>query len=83
VFTFDSLTDSTNSHTDVISDFSWSDMIDVSGLGFTDITHGAGSGSVLGFVKTGHKEFVVSDAESDFSIEIQGINWLNDGDFIF
>lgn len=84
VFVYESLDDSTDSSSDFIDDFNQSDdLIDVTGLGFTGIQSGAGSGSVLGYSTNGNGDTTIEDADSDFSLVLQGAFTLSASDFIF
>lgn len=82
-FVFESLADSRDGARDSIIGFAGGDKIDLSGLGFTGIMKGAGDGSELGWKAGSFGTVIVSDADSDFSIEIVGKFSLSDSDFIF
>lgn len=82
-FRYTSLTESTDSARDVITDFTHlADHINLAGLGFTGIQAGAASGTVLGYsVVNGHT--IIDDANSSFSIDLTGSITLTNDDFIF
>lgn len=82
-FVFESLDDSKIGARDSIIGFGNNDTIDLSGLGFTGIEKGDGEGSVLGWEKGSFGTVIISDAESDFTIEVVGRFSMSDGDFIF
>lgn len=82
-FLFESLDDSKAGARDTIIGLAGSDKIDLSGLGFTGIEKGDGDGSVLGWEKGSFGTVIISDADSDFTIEVVGRFSLSDGDFIF
>jgi Ca2+-binding RTX toxin-like protein len=83
VFDFSSLDDSTQTEMDSIQDFyQTEDLIDVSGLGFTNIEQGTADGSVLGFDIIDGNTYITAD-ESDFGIELIGEYNLVNTDFIF
>ena len=83
VFTFEALSDSLHWSQDTITDFDQgTDLIDVSALGFSNITYGLGSGTVLGFMNAGSYTYIIHDP-SDFSIKLDGLFGLTDADFVF
>jgi Ca2+-binding RTX toxin-like protein len=82
IFTYETLADAT-SLSEYIVDFdpTEGDKIDVTGLGFTDIQQGSGSGTVLGYTISGSKTWILSDGNS-FAIKLgSGLN-LTSSDFI-
>lgn len=82
-FRFTSLADSTDAAQDTIMDFKPGDRIDLSGLGFTGIAQGTGSGSTLGWTLVDRKTIELHDADSDLSLLIHGVKSLSDTDFSF
>ena len=83
IFVFESLTDSTDGAKDLITDFEQGDdLIDLTGLGFTAVAAGAGSGSILGFFSDAVSTYLV-DADSTFAVKFDGVISLADTDFIF
>jgi|GEM_PF-3011661 len=83
-FVFTDLTHSTDTARDIITDFvRGTDKIDLTGLGFTGITSGSGSGATLGYSIVGGNTIIVDD-DSDFSIQLTGsFATLTASDFIF
>jgi len=82
-FVFTDLTHSTDTARDIITDFVHNtDKIDLTGLGFTGIASGTGSGATLGFSVVGGNTIIVDD-DSDFSIQLTGNIALTASDFIF
>lgn len=85
VFVFDSLTDSTEDHADVIHDFhQGQDKIDVSSLEFDSLVEGDGEGTSLGISITEDGQTVINNQDSNFSITLDGVyDTLSEDDFIF
>lgn len=83
-FRFSSLSDSTTSARDRILDFEQgTDLIDLSGLGFTGIQSGAGSGTVLGYVYSGATDRTYVSDDGTFSFFLDGNYTLTGSDFDF
>ena len=83
VFKFSSLCDSTDCEPDIITDFNQcEDLIDLSCLGFKGITKGEGDGCTLGYYVDGCNT-IITDADSDFAIQLNGVYCLTNADFIF
>ncbi len=73
IIVYESLTESTSSGADYIGGFAQgTDLIDLSGLGFTGIQSGSASGTLLGFT-----------SGSNFTIGMEGNITLTVNDFIF
>ncbi len=81
-FVYNSLAESTTISRDIITDWQGIDFIDVGGLGFTGVAAGAAVGSTLGYTYVGGNT-IITAAGSDFSIQLNGVQALNNGDFIF
>lgn len=83
-FDFNSLTESTKTAADTITDFSTTDdKIDLRGLGFTGIVAGNAVGTQLGFVYDSLAKDTIITAVGDFKIVLDGSKALDAGDFIF
>lgn len=82
-FTYAALTDSTNSATDVISDFvHGTDKIDVRGLGFTALDNSATPSSGHLGVYTSGSDTYITDG-SNFKIKLVGTVTVTDSDMIY
>lgn len=85
VYRYGDVSHSTQSITDVISDFNVrDDVIDVSGLGFTGIVPGAGGALTnLAYQHIGGNTVIVSDGLNDFSVILLGELTLTGDNFVF
>ncbi len=84
-FIFKNLSDSTDSQTDLILDFIKSeDKINLSGLGFDDVSVGSGSSSSLHGLEYyfDGKNTVIEDPNSNFAVKLAGNINLEGSDFI-
>ncbi|MCB2082319.1 MAG: proprotein convertase P-domain-containing protein, partial [Rickettsiales bacterium] len=81
-FVYTSLADSTDSATDLITDFvQGQDVLVLTGLGFTGVSAGVASGSVLGY-SSGGGQTILSD-DGSFQLVLSGTVALTDSDFQF
>jgi len=81
VFVFDAITDSTTTSGDSITDFEQGlDLIDVTTLGFDNVSAGAHSGNTLGFINDGTVTTI--SGNSGFEITLTGVYNLTAGNFL-
>lgn len=83
IFVYTARSHSVGANKDTITDFVHAaDLIDLSGLGFTGIQAGAGSGTILGYTTAGGITTIQS-ATADFAIALTGNITLTAVDFDF
>ena len=82
-FVFKNIIHSPGSNPDTINDFiQGEDIINLSGLGYSGISKGAASGSILGYTQS-NGSTIVNSQEDQFSIILKGVIDLSETDFIF
>ena len=82
-FAFAARAESAGVNTDTIQDFlQGSDIIDLSGLGFTGVQSGAGTGTILGYTAAAGIT-TLGAADGSFTVKLTGVFTLAAADFDF